>query len=500
MAAVDLAIIVAYLIGTVLFGAWFTRRQRSLKYYFVSDRDLPWWVVMASIVSTETSAVTFISVPGYAFSGDFTFLQLPLGYMIGRLVVSLLFVPAYFRGEVLTVYQLLGDRFGGSVKQLASGLFLITRTLSDGFRLFATSLVLAALLLALPGTERLAQAWMPADPSLAMLILAVTTLGVAMIIYTFLGGMTALIWTDVIQLGIYLVGAAAALVVLFQNIPGGMTEITAVATNEGKLTVFDFALDVTRGYTFWSGVIGGAFLTTATHGTDQFMVQRYLCSRSAGDARKALLISGAFVLVQFAIFLIIGLLLYVFYTGHAAHELASITVGGRVQTDRVLPQFIVTHLPTGLSGLVAAAILAAAMSSSLNASAAAAVGDFYMPLTGGQRGDRHYLAVSRLLTVVFGLAQIGVALAAISLSRRVVDEVLGIASFTNGVILGVFLLGTFTRDVHRRGAFAGMAVGAAVMLAVKLLTPIHWQWYVLIGSLTTFAVGVAAGRSLDRRA
>ena len=500
MAAIDLTIIVAYLIGTVAFGAWFTRRQRSLKYYFVSGRDLPWWVVMASIVSTETSAVTFISVPGYAFSNDFTFLQLPLGYVIGRLIVSLLFVPAYFRGEVLTVYQLLGDRFGGAVKQLASGLFLVTRTLSDGFRLFATSLVLAALLLALPGTERLAQGWLPSDPSLAMLIIAVTTLGVAMITYTFLGGMTALIWTDVIQLGIYLVGAAAALVVLFQNIPGGMAEIMAVATREGKLTVFDFALDVTRGYTFWSGVIGGAFLTTATHGTDQFMVQRYLCSRSAGDARKALLVSGAFVLVQFAIFLIIGLLLYVFYTGHAPGELAALTVDGRVQTDRVLPQFIVTHLPTGLSGLVAAAILAAAMSSSLNASAAAAVGDFYMPMTGGRRGDGHYLAVSRLLTVIFGLAQIGVALAAISLSRRVVDEVLGIASFTNGVILGVFLLGTFTRDVQRRGAFAGMAVGAAVMMAVKLFTPIHWQWYVLIGSLTTFAVGVAASRLLDRRA
>lgn len=500
MAAVDLAIIVAYLMGTVLFGAWFTRRQRSLKYYFVSGGDLPWWVVMASIVSTETSAVTFISVPGYAFGADFTFLQLPLGYVLGRLIVSLLFVPAYFRGEVLTVYQLLGDRFGGSVKQLASGLFLVTRTMSDGFRLFATSLVLAALLLALPGTESFARAWLPGDPSMAMLVAAVTTLGVAMIVYTFLGGMTALIWTDVIQLGIYLLGAGAALVVLFQSIPGGMVEIVRVASAEGKLRVFDFAFDVTRGYTFWSGVIGGAFLTTATHGTDQFMVQRYLCSRSAADARKALLVSGVFVLVQFLIFLVIGLLLYVFYTGHAAGELAAVTVNGRVQTDRVLPQFIVTHLPTGLSGLVAAAILAAAMSSSLNASAAAAIGDFYMPLTGRRHSDQHYLRASKLVTVVFGILQIGVALMAISVSRRVVDEVLGIASFTNGVILGVFLLGTFTVTVARRGAFVGMAVGAAVMLAVKLGTSVNWQWYVLIGSLTTFAVGCMAGRLLDRRA
>jgi solute:Na+ symporter, SSS family len=500
MSALDLGIIAAYLAGTILLGAWFSRKKQDLRYYFVSDGNLPWWVVMASIVSTETSAVTFISVPGYAFGNDFTFLQLPLGYVVGRMIVSLLFIPAYFRGEVLTVYHLLGDRFGGAVKQLASALFLVTRTLSDGFRLFATSLVLAALMLALPAVGELVRAWLPdADPSASLLVASVVVMGVAMIVYTFLGGMTALIWTDVIQLGIYLVGAGAAIVVLLQNIPGGASEVLSVASANGKLRLFDFAFDVTRGYTFWSGLIGGAFLTTATHGTDQFMVQRYLCARSAGDARKALLVSGAFVLVQFLIFLVIGLLLYVFYTAHAAGELAAVTVDGRVLTDRVLPQFIVSHLPTGLAGLVTAAILAAAMSSSLNASAAAAVADFYMPMTGNRRSEGHYLNASRVATVVFGLLQIGVGLAAISLSRRVVDEVLGIASFTNGVILGVFLLGALTTAVGRRGAFAGMATGAAVMLAVKTLTPVNWQWYVLIGSLTTFAAGVAASRLLDTR-
>lgn len=498
MPVLDLAIIAAYLVGIVLFGAWFARRQKGLTYYFVSDRDLPWWVVMASIVSTETSSVTFISVPGYAFGADFTFLQLPMGYLVGRLVVSLLFVPAYFRGEVLTVYQLLGERFGGAVKQLASGLFVVTRSLSDGFRLFATGLVLAALLLAMPGVADAAQAWMPGlDPALGAIVISVIVLGVAMIVYTFFGGMTALIWTDVVQLGIYLVGAVAALVVLLQNIPGGWQEVMTVGAAQDKFRLFDFAFDITRGYTFWSGVIGGAFLTTATHGTDQFMVQRYLCSRTPGDARKALLVSGVFVFVQFALFLVIGLLLYVFYTGHAPGELAAVMVDGRVQTDRLLPHFIVTHLPTGLMGLVVAAILAAAMSSSLNASAAAAVGDFYMPFTGHRRSEAHYLTVSRVLTILFGLVQITVALLAISLSRRVVDEVLGIASFTNGIILGVFLLGTFTVAVGRRGAFIGMAVGAAVMLAVKLLTPVHWQWYVLIGSVTTFATACLASRLVE---
>jgi solute:Na+ symporter, SSS family len=498
MPTLDLAIIAAYFAGTILLGAWFSRRQKDLKYYFVSGRDLPWWVIMASIVSTETSAVTFISVPGYAFSTDYTFLQLPMGYIVGRVVVSLVFVPAYFRGEVLTVYQLLEGRFGGTVKQLASGLFLVTRTLSDGFRLFATALVLAALFVAMPGVRDATQALIPAsDATTTLLVAAVAVLGVAMIVYTFLGGMTALIWTDVVQLAIYLIGALASAFILWRQIPGGWDEISRLAVTGHKLRVFDFALDLTRGYTFWSGVIGGAFLTTATHGTDQFMVQRYLCANSERSARKALLVSGAFVFVQFALFLAIGTLLYVFYTAHAPGELASLTIDGRVASDRVFPQFIVGHLPAGLMGLVVAAILAAAMSSSLNASAAAALTDFYQPLTGGARSERHYLNASRLFTVVFGLLQIAVGLAAIRISRRIVDEVLGIASFTNGVILGVFLLGTFTVVVGRRGAFVGMAVGALVMLAVRVLTSINWQWYVLIGSLATLVAGVLVSQLVE---
>jgi len=500
MPTLDLAIIAAYFAGTILLGAWFSRRQTDLKYYFVSGRDLPWWVIMASIVSTETSAVTFISVPGYAFDADYTFLQLPMGYIVGRVAVSLVFVPAYFRGEVLTVYQLLEGRFGGTVKQMASGLFLVTRTLSDGFRLFATALVLAALFVAMPGVRDAMQQLMPErDPTTALLIAAVAALGIAMIVYTFLGGMTALIWTDVVQLAIYLIGALASVVILWRQIPGGWDEVSQLAVAGHKLRVFDFAFELTRGYTFWSGVIGGAFLTTATHGTDQFMVQRYLCADTERSARKALLVSGVFVFVQFGLFLAIGTLLYVFYTVHAPGELLSLTIDGRIAPDRVFPQFIVSHLPAGLMGLVVAAILAAAMSSSLNASAAAALADFYQPLTGGSRSERHYLNASRLFTVIFGVLQIVVGLAAISISQRIVDEVLGIASFTNGVILGVFLLGTFTVAVARRGAFVGMAIGAIVMLSVRVLTAVNWQWYVLIGSVTTLVAGVLASWMFGER-
>ncbi|MFN7828754.1 MAG: sodium:solute symporter [Acidobacteriota bacterium] len=493
MNPVDLTILVAYLIGTVLFGAWFSSSQKNVKDYFVSGQQVPWWAVMGSIVATETSTVTFISVPGYAYLRDFTFMQLVIGYMIGRIVVTILFVPLLFKGELLTVYQLLGDRFGNGVRRLASVLFLTTRSLADGFRLFATGLVLAALLLAKPGADELARSWFPTlNPTYTILIISVLVMGIATIIYTYLGGMTAVIWTDVIQLVIYLVGAVVAAWILIDRTPGGWGEIVEVGTAAGKFAWFDFSTGLTKSYTFWSGVIGGAFLTTATHGTDQLMVQRYLCSNSTRQARVALLTSGAVIFVQFLLFLLIGVMLYVFYTGHAPGEIASFTLDGRLQTDRIFPHFIVTHLPVGVVGLVMAAIFAAAMStlaSSLNSSAATAVGDFYIPMTGGTKGDAHYLTVSKVLTAIWGVIQISVAIVAIKVSSRVVDEVLGIASFTNGVILGLFFLGTFTKRVRQTAAFVGIIAGAAVMLYVKLQTGISWQWYVLIGSVTTFIVG-----------
>ena len=499
MHPLDLAVLVTYLTAIVLFGAYVSRSHQTVQDYFVSGKRLPWWAIMGSIVATETSTVTFISVPGYAYGNNFTFLQLVMGYMVGRLAVSVLFIPAYFRGELLTVYQLLGDRFGGGVKRLASGVFLLTRSFADGFRLFATGLVLAAVLRAMPRTDELASRWLPGlDPTYSILILSVVVIGAATIAYTYYGGMTAVIWTDVIQLAVYVIGAAIAAVILLDRIPGGWEEVQAVGGAAGKFRLFDFGVTLTRSYTFWSGLIGGAFLTTATHGTDQMMVQRYFCARDAAQARKALLWSGVVVFAQFVLFLTIGAMLYVYYTQHAAGEIAAFTRDGRLQTDRIFPYFIVNHLPPGLVGLVLAAIFAAAMStlsSSLNSSSAAAVNDFYAPATRGRRSDAHYLTVSRALTATFGAIQMAVAVAAISLSSRVVDEVLGIASFTNGIVLGVFLLGTLT-TAGQAAAFVGIVGGSAIMLGVKLGTAVSWQWYVLIGSISTFAIGWTAARML----
>ena len=502
MSALDLAVLATYVAGTVWLGLVLSRGQSTVRDYFTSGRQAPWGVVMASIVATETSTVTVVSLPGFAFGTDLTFLQLVLGYLVGRVIVTLLFIPGYFRGEYLTAYQVLTERFRGGVGRMAATIFLATRNLADGFRLFATGLVLGALLLTVPGAQATATTLAPwLDPTTTVLMVSVLLLGLITIAYTYLGGMTAVLWTDLLQLIVYVGGAVAAAVLLLDLIPGGWSEVVETGSAAGRFRLFDFTWDLDRSYTFWSGLIGGACLTVATHGTDQLIVQRYLCSRSPRDAGKALLWSGLVVLGQFLLFLIIGVMLYVYYTGYAPETLDALSAGGALPTDRIFPTFIVTELPSGVRGLVVASIFAAAMStlsSSLNSSASSIVADFYIPATQGQRSAVYYLAVARRATLVCGVVQILVAFAAIRLSDRIVDEVLGISSFTSGLILGIFLLGLAGYRRHTT-AYAAVGAGAAVMLSIRLLTAVSWQWYVLIGATATWAAGWVADQLADRR-
>jgi solute:Na+ symporter, SSS family len=480
MKALDLIIIFGYLIGIVLFGTWFGRKQKTTSDYFLGDRSVPWWAVAFSIVATETSTITFISVPGIAFArgGNFQFLQLVFGYLLGRIVISLLFIPSYFRGELLTVYQLLDRRFGGKIKMLAASLFVVMRNIADGIRLLLTAIVLAAVYTSFQRGANVE----------TITIASIVLIGVAMIIFTYFGGMEAVIWVEVVQLGIYIAGAIAAAIVLINAINGGFATANALAHQFGKYSVFDFAFDYTKTYTFWSGLIGGCFLTMSTHGTDQYLVQRYLCTDRPRKAIVALLTSGAIVLAQFIGFLFIGVLLFAFY--YPATE--QFTSG-----DRVFPDFITKHMPSGLSGLVVAAIFAAAMSSSLNSIAATAVNDLYKPFRPA-RADKHYLKVSHVLTLVWGVVQILVALAVRNQPGSALSKALSIASLINGPILGVFLVGTFLRRVSQPPALIGMIVSSAVMLYIFFVrTDIAWTWYVFIGSVITFVVAWLASFAFE---
>ena len=481
MRALDLIIIFGYLIGIVLFGTWFSRRQKTTRDYFLGNRSVPWWAVAFSIVATETSTITFISVPGIAFArgGNFQFLQLVFGYLLGRIVISILFIPSYFRGELLTVYQLLDQRFGGKIKMIAASLFVVMRNIADGIRLLLTAIVLAAVYAAFQPS---------ADPGM-IIIASIVLIGVVMIIFTYFGGMEAVIWVEVVQLGIYIAGAIAAAVVLLNAIGGGLATVSSVATQFGKFSLFDFTFDHTRVYTFWAGLIGGCFLTMSTHGTDQYIVQRYLCTDRPRHAVVALLTSGAIVLVQFIGFLFIGVLLFAFYQPFAdsAYATAQSTAFPFTAGDRVFPDFITKYMPSGLSGLVVAAIFAAAMSSSLNSIAATAVNDLYKPFR-PNRDDKHYLKMSHVLTIFWGVVQIGVALAVRNQPGSALSMALSIASLINGPILGVFLVGTLLRRVSQPAALIGMLVSLGSMVAVFLATRIAWTWYAFLGSLITFVV------------
>jgi solute:Na+ symporter, SSS family len=486
MKTLDLVIIFGYLIGIVVFGSIFARKQQTTSDYFLGDRSVPWWAVAFSIVATETSTITFISVPGIAFSrgGNFQFLQLVFGYLAGRIVISILFIPSYFRGELLTVYQLLDRRFGPKIKMIAASLFIVMRNIADGIRLLLTAIVLAAVY----------TSFQPTANAEAITIASIVLIGAAMIVFTYFGGMEAVIWVEVVQLGIYIAGAVAAAIILTNAIDGGFSAAMANAAQFNKFSLFDFSFDLTKTFTFWSGLIGGCFLTMSTHGTDQYLVQRYLCTDRPRKAIAALLTSGAIVLAQFIGFLFIGVLLFSYYHPFTdpAYATATISAFPFSGGDRVFPDFITRHMPTGLSGLVVAAIFAAAMSSSLNSIAATAVNDLYKQIRATQ-SDKHYLKVSHLMTLGWGVVQIAVALIVRHQNRSALDQALSIASLINGPVLGVFLVGTFLRRVSEPPALIGMSASVAVMLYVFFATKIAWTWYVFIGSsITLIVAGIAS--------
>jgi SSS family transporter len=423
-------------------------------------------------------------VPGLAFNrdgGNLTFLQLALGYIVGRAIIAWLLMPLYFRGEILSAYQLLKQRFDVSVQRTASAIFLLTRSIADGLRLF-----LAALLLhQFTGWSQVA---------------AIGVIAGVTILYTYLGGMQAVLWTDLLQLVVYLSGAAIAGACILRLVPGGVTEYLAVGEAHGKFTWIDLSTNPTLPYTLWAGLIGGAFFTMASHGADHLMVQRYLCSRSLTQARVALVLSGLFVFVQFLLFLLLGVGLFVLF------QLGIMTVPAGMRNDEIFGQFIVHFLPHGVIGLLVAAVLAASMgtlASSQNSSASAFVADFYQPLLPG-RTEKHYLAVSRFMTALFGVVRAIVALVALAIAsqRSIVDQVLTVAGFTMGIVLGLFLLGRLPWRVGSPAALAGLVAGFVVVTAVWL--PVYhtsamalgergsllaWPWLAPIGALTT--VGVA---------
>jgi SSS family solute:Na+ symporter len=473
----DLLIIAVYLAGITLFGLRFRKRQRTIRDYFLADRDIPWWAISLSIVAAETSTLTIISIPGLAYDSNLTFLQVVMGYAIGRVILSFVLLPQYFRGELYTAYQLIEQRFGPELRTVTAGLFLLTRAAAEGVRVYAVSIVVSIAL----GTGE--------ATSIAIIMLLT-------LIYTFDGGLAAVIWTDVVQIFIYVGGTLVGLVTILHLVPGGWPSVKEIAGGLHKFQLFDTTalsqwpyLNFATPYTLWAGIIGGAFLTTASHGTDQLIVQRLLAARNQRQSVLALLSSGVAVFFQFGLFLLVGVMLFAYYQVPAA-------AFGRA--DRIYPTFIVTRMPHGIAGLLIAAILAAAMSNlsaALNSLSSSSIMDFYLRFQSRSRpevSDAGRLRMARLATVGWALVLFALALLALHRVGRVVEVGLQIASVAYGALLGVFLLGALTKRANQRGATAGMIFGLAIELYLWRWSHVAFTWWVAIGTCVTFAVGYAA--------
>jgi solute:Na+ symporter, SSS family len=470
----DLAIIALYLVGITLFGLRFRKRHRSLRDYFLAGRDIPWWAIALSIVAAETSTLTIISIPGLAYDTNFTFLQVVMGYIVGRVVISFVLLPHYFRGDLYTAYELIERRFGRGLRSLTAALFLLTRTAAEGVRVYAVSIVVAIAL----GTGEVT----------SIAIITILTL-----IYTFEGGLAAVIWTDVVQTTIYVGGTIVGLGTILHILPGGWNAFHQLAAGAGKLQVFDFTPSLSIPYTFWAGLIGGAVFTIASHGTDQLIVQRLLAARSRKQSAAALLSSGLAVLFLFALFLLVGVMLWAYY------RVPSSTFG---KPDRIYPTFIVTRMPHGISGLLIAAILAAAMSNlsaALNALSSSSIMDFYVAFR-PRTDERTRTRLSQLSTFLWALLLFALAVLSLHKVGRVVEVGLQIASVAYGALLGVFLLGILTRRANQYGAMVGMMFGFAVELYLALRTSVPWTWWVLMGTVVTFGLGyIASGLIANRQ-
>ena len=482
----DVAVLVTYLVGTTSLGLYVGRRQRDAKDYFVADGAIPWWAVMFSIVASETSALTFISIPGLAYVGNLGFLQVVAGYIIGRIVVAYVLLPRYFAGELVTAYALFEKRFGVETRRFTSIVFMATRAVADSVRIFATAIPVALIL-----GDTLPRAYvMPA---------AIIVLGLLTVVYTYQGGMRAVVYTEMIQAGVYVFGGIAALVLLGKSVDGGWSTIVATAGASGKLQAIDWYTGFDRPHTMFAGLIGGAFLAMGSHGADQLIVQRLMASRGLKDAQRALIASGFLVFAQFTLFLFIGLGLYVYYGGRAFEA-----------SDQIFPTFIVERMPTGLLGLILAAIVAATMSThsaTINALAATSTHDIYLPLTGKSVSDPGTLRTGKLIALAWGVVLTFGALLYPQQGAPVVVVALSIASFTHGGLVGGFSLALLWKRANQRDAITGMSIGIgcmAVIVFAKLLiknfpslastlggvATIAWPWYVLIGTGITLGAGI----------
>lgn len=478
--SLDYGIIVFYLVAVALFGIITSGKQTSVKDYFLGSNNIPWWASCFSVVATETSTLTFISIPGLAYISNMNFLQLAMGFIIGRIVVAVVFIPRYYSGNMETAYQFLGSRFGSSMRKYASLTFILLRIFADGVRLFTTAIPIK-FITGLSYFE------------------CIVIVGVITVIYSYVGGIKAVIWTDFIQMFIYIIGAIASMIVIYNLLPGGWNDVVNFAAPLNKFQIINFQIAdsfkdfFTGSYGLIGGLLGGAFLAMASHGTDQLIVQRLLTCKDKKSSQKAVIFSGVIVFIQFTIFLLIGLMLFALYKG-ADFKTLSLNSINLTKSDEIFPMFIVQNLPHGLSGLVVAGLLSASMStlsSTFNSLASTTILD----LLKGKKflsSPGQELKYSRLATIFWAFVIMGTGVLFQSETNPAVDFALKIQSLIYGGLLGVFLLGIIQKKAGLSDAIFSYTI-SIVTLSLLFILPkfnimpaINLTWFTLFGVIITF--------------
>jgi solute:Na+ symporter, SSS family len=475
---VDYFIVIIYLIGSVVFGVIAAGKQKSTKDYFLGGKELKWWMVGFSIVASETSTLTFISIPGLAYKSNMFFMQLIFGYFIGRLLVTIIFIPAYYKGELETAYDFLGKRFGQGLRKFTSSVFIVTRVLASGVRLFATAIPVHII----TGLDY---------PT------SIAIIGIFTLVYTYLGGLKAVVTMDVVQMFIYVGGAVASMIIIFSFLPNGMEDVIKYATADGinKFEIFNmsfaggFSEFFTSPYTLLGAFIGGTFLTMASHGTDQLLVQRLLGCKTKRESQKALMLDATLIVIQFGFFLFLGLCLYAFYHGTQFTQLTLKSTGlNLTSSDEIFPKFIVENLPTGIAGLVIAGVLASAMGTLSSAISSLASSTYLDLFKNKSSNPKKEIFWSKIFTLLWGIVLIGGAMLFKDSKNPVVEIGLSIASFTYGGLLGTFLLGLFFKKIDQMEAFIGFISGILTMVYIIYFTKIAYTWYTIIGVIVTILV------------
>ena len=453
---IDLLIVCSFLGGFAFYGIWQSKFNKSSDDYFLGGRNLPWPVAMFSIVATETSVLTFISVPGLAYRGDWAFLQLSIGYIIGRIMVSIFLLPQYFKYGVSSIYEILGNKFGIEIQKTASGVFLITRVLADGVRFLATAVIV-----------QLVTGW--------SLPVSVIIIGLVTLIYTLSGGIRTIVWIDSLLFILYLTCGILSIFFVLNYLDQSFLSSIKYLYESSKLSIFDFyGNPLINPYFFISAILGGILLSFSSHGVDYMMVQRVLGTKDLSSAKKAMLGSGFFVAIQVIIFLFAGSLIFILFNG------------SELEQDREFTTFIINYLPVGVKGLLLAGVLSAAMStlsSSINSLSSSVINDWM--------GGNKTIKESQFISLLWGMVLILIALLFDESDSAIVIVGLQIASFTYGGLLGLFLLSRLDRKFNKYSLLLGLVSSFLIVFYLKLIG-LSWTWFILVSVVTNIVITIFA--------